>query len=199
MKKLVDVRKLSCPQPVLLTKKALEEGNFSVLEILGDNEAAKENITSLLQKMNFQILSVSQENETFHIFVNGDEKQEHPDFTDAVLPEMEKKIILITSDKLGDGDDDLGTMLMKAFTFTLTELKEKPATLICMNFGVKLCIEGAETLPNLKKLAENGVEILVCGTCLNYYQLKDKLKVGKVSNMYEISERLFGSLSVVSI
>jgi selenium metabolism protein YedF len=199
MKKSIDVRGLTCPQPVLNTKKVLDEGNFSVLEIIGDSEAAKENISSLLHKMNYQLLSTSQVGETFKIMVSGNEKQIHQDVDIKEVSELLGKVLFISSDKLGKGNDELGAMLMKAFTYSLTELKPKPAAILFMNSGVKLCIKGAETLENLQKLEKSGSKILVCGTCLNYYKITEQLQVGKISNMYEISEHLLGENGVVSL
>lgn len=199
MKKSIDVRGLTCPQPVLNTKKALDEGNFSILEIIGDSEAAKENVTSLLHKMNYQILSTSQDGETFKIIVSGDENQIHQDVDVKKVPKLLGKVLFISSDKLGKGNDELGAMLMKAFTYSLTELKTKPEVLLFMNSGVKLCIKGAETLENLQKLEKSGSKILVCGTCLNYYKISEQLQVGKISNMYDISEHLLGKNGVVSL
>lgn len=198
MKKSIDVRGLACPQPVLETKKLLENEEFDVLEIIADDETAKENLSSLLKKMNFQILSISQKEDNFHILVAGNEKQIHNE-VEIDKPKLEGKILLITSDTLGKGNEELGKMLIKAFTHTLTKLKQKPKTMIFMNSGVKLCVENAETIANLKKLQAENVQLLVCGTCLNFYDLADKLKVGEVSNMYDISELLLDNSLVVTI
>jgi selenium metabolism protein YedF len=198
MKKSIDVRGLACPQPVLETKKVLENEEFDVLEIIADNETAKENLSSLLKKMNFQILSISRKDDNFHILVAGNEKQIHNEVK-IDKPKLEGKILLFTADTLGKGNEELGKMLIKAFTHTLTELNKKPKTMIFMNSGVKLCVENAETIANLKKLQAENVQLLVCGTCLNFYNLTDKLKVGEISNMYDISELLSSNSLVVTI
>jgi selenium metabolism protein YedF len=85
---------------------------------------------------------------------------------------------------------------MRAFLYTLTESEALPARIILMNGGVKLAVEGSDSLINLRRLAERGVEILACGTCLEFYQLKDALAVGRVSNMYEIAGLLLQGRTV---
>jgi len=102
-------------------------------------------------------------------------------------------VILITADQIGMGNEELGKVLMKSFLFTLSETNLKPETIMFMNSGVKLTVEGSPVLESLDKLEKEGVNILVCGTCLNYFELKDKLKKGKISNMYEIVEQMLKS------
>jgi selenium metabolism protein YedF len=104
--------------------------------------------------------------------------------------EVEKVVVYINSNLLGVGDEALGTILMRAFLKTLLDLERKPLRLILINSGVQLASEGSEVLEILGKLSEKGIEILSCGTCLDFYGLKEKLKVGKVSNMYEIAQSL---------
>jgi len=102
-------------------------------------------------------------------------------------------VIAVSSDKMGEGIDELGDVLMKGFIYTLTEMDHMPTTVLFYNGGAKLTVEDAPTLEDLKTLEEMGVEILTCGTCLNYYDLGDKLAVGEVTNMYTIMERLQGA------
>ena len=108
-----------------------------------------------------------------------------------------KTVAVISSDKMGGGSDELGGALMKAFVYALSQQETLPDTILCYNGGVKLTCEGSESLEDLKGMAERGVEILSCGTCLNYYDLKEKLAVGEVTNMYVIVEKMSGADRVV--
>lgn len=99
-------------------------------------------------------------------------------------------VLLVGTDKLGSGDDKLGAALMKSYMYALTENDIKPKTMIFVNGGVKLTTEGSDVIESLKNLHANGVEVLSCGTCLDFYNLKDKLLVGEVSNMYTIVEKM---------
>jgi selenium metabolism protein YedF len=123
----------------------------------------------------------------FHLkIMKGDVKK---DAEPSEKSDLKKQVVLlITADQMGMGSEELGRTLMKAFINTLIETTPKPGMIIFMNSAVKLAIEGSPVLESLDKLEKEGVNILVCGTCLNYFELKDKLKKGKISNMYEIVE-----------
>ena len=108
-----------------------------------------------------------------------------------------KTVVVLSSDKMGGGSDELGGALMKAFVFALSQQETLPDTILCYNGGVKLSCEGSESLEDLKGMAERGVEILSCGTCLNFYDLKEKLAVGEVTNMYVIVEKMSGADRIV--
>ena len=112
---------------------------------------------------------------------------------------LEDKCIFISSDKMGEGNEELGKVLIKGFIYTLTESKPYPKHIILVNGGVKLSTENEATVENLKILEESGVEILSCGTCLDYYGLKEKLQVGSITNMYTIVEIMKNSLQTISI
>ncbi len=101
---------------------------------------------------------------------------------------MSKRVVLISADKMGVGDDELGAKLMKAFLYSLTAAPEMPSHVIMYNSGAYLSTEGAETVEDLKKLEADGVEILTCGTCTDYFGISDKVAVGSITNMYEIVE-----------
>ena len=113
--------------------------------------------------------------------------------------ELEDKCIFISSNKMGNGNDELGEVLMKGFIYTLTESKPYPKSILLVNSGVKLSTENHDTIGNLKILEEAGVEILSCGTCLDYYGLKESLKVGSVTNMYTIVDIMKNSSQTISI
>jgi len=194
--KTIDCRGLSCPQPVIETKKTLEGMREGIIEVIVDNTAAKENVSRFARSQGCQVES-AEKGGIFHLKITkGDVR------TDAGISEgsdLKKQVVLlITSDQIGMGSEELGRTLMKAFLYTLTESSPKPETLIFMNSGVKLAIEGSPVLESLDKLEREGVNLLVCGTCLNYFEVKDKLKAGKVSNMYEIAETMLKAGQVIA-
>jgi len=110
-----------------------------------------------------------------------------------------KTIVFVGSSTLGRGDEELGNVLMRSFIHTLTETEVPPQEIIFMNSGVKLVAEGSEVLDDLRSLESRGIEILACGTCLGYYRLKDAIRVGRISNMYDIAAALLEADRVVSI
>ena len=107
------------------------------------------------------------------------------------------KVVVLSGNVMGSGDDELGATLMKAFVFALTQQDELPASILAYNGGVKLTVEGSPVLEDMRKLADAGVEILSCGTCLNHYGLTDKLSVGEVTNMYVIAQKQLDARVVV--
>lgn len=187
----IDARGLKCPQPVILTKRALEEITSGEILTIVDNVTARENLARLALNLNCQH-EVEEKEGCYYVKIKkaGEsvKKEVNDDF-----------IIVITTDKLGAGDAELGRMLMKAYTYTLNETKPYPKAIIFINSGVKLVTEGADTLENLQKLQEKGIEIISCGTCLDFYQIKDELKVGIVGNMYTIVEYMHTSAKVINI
>lgn len=195
MKKVIDARKLDCPKPVLAAKKALSEGGFDFLEILVDNIAARDNVSRFLEKSGVKIDRISEANNEFTIYTAKTDGQK----VVVEKKELAGKTVFIASDCLGLGSDDLGKKLMKAFTFTLNELDTPPKRLLFMNSGVRLCLNDADTLANIQKLAEQGTDILVCGTCLDFFGLTDKLAIGKISNMYDIAGHLLEDEDVVKV
>jgi selenium metabolism protein YedF len=194
--KTVDCRGLSCPQPVIETKKILEGMKKGVIEVIVDNVAARENVTRFAESQGCKVESVEKSG-NFHLKITkGDVRK------DTVISEESdlKKgvVLLIAADQIGMGSEELGKVLMKTFLNTLIEITPKPGTIIFMNSGVKLAIEGSLVLESLGNLEKAGVNLLVCGTCLNYFEVKDKLKVGKVSNMYEIAEQMVNAKKVIA-
>jgi selenium metabolism protein YedF len=204
MKRSIDGRTLPCPQPVIKVKQAFDEGGFRELEVLVDNQAAVENITRFAENSGHNILSVSEDSNISTIII------ENLDDEILTAPETEKaeKIlssgndaakIFINSSTIGTGEQKLGEKLMEAFIYTLTEMDRKPRHILFMNSGVKVTVEGSSSIQNLRDLERSGVELLICGACLDYYGIKDKLEVGKVSNMYEIATILTGEGNTVTV
>jgi selenium metabolism protein YedF len=181
---VVDARGLTCPQPVILTKKAMEGPGGNDLVTIVDQMVALENVSKLAKSQGYQT-EIEQKDDDYYIHMtrmsNPDEDENGP---------SESVAILIRSNLFGQGEAELGQVLMKSFLFSLNELDVRVTHIIFMNSGIFLTIEGSPVLENLKALEEKGVEILSCGTCLDFYQAKDKLAVGSVTNMYTALEIL---------
>ncbi|MBS5788683.1 MAG: sulfurtransferase-like selenium metabolism protein YedF [Clostridioides difficile] len=196
----VDARGLACPKPVIHTKKELEKLSDGVVVTTVDNKMAKENLLKLAKSLNLESNIVKDEEEliTIEIVKNG----EICEIADAIIEEkddLENRCIFITKDKMGSGNDELGEVLIKGFVYTLTETKPYPKSILLVNGGIKLSTVNEDTVGNLKILEDAGVEVLSCGTCLDYYDLKDELKVGTVTNMYSIVESLKNSSNTITI
>ncbi|MGI6405436.1 MAG: sulfurtransferase-like selenium metabolism protein YedF [Syntrophaceticus sp.] len=190
MKKVIDARGLSCPQPVVLTKKGLEESGH--ITTIVDNSAAVENVTKLAKNKGCTVQMEEKEGDYYlHISKSCCDVL-------ASIEEQEKAVVLITSNLFGQGEEELGKTLMKSFLYALTQV-ENIKQMIFMNSGVFLTTEGSDVLESLKTMEESGVEILSCGTCLDYYGLKDKLAVGEVTNMYTAVELLTSAAKAVTL
>ncbi|GIW48566.1 MAG: hypothetical protein KatS3mg079_042 [Caloramator sp.] len=191
--KRIDCRGLACPKPVIMTKKELDSMVSGEVEVIVDNQGARENLSKLAQSYGLEY-RIEEDAEGIHVIIKKIENK------NSNLVEDEKNIVItITSDCFGQGDDVLGRALMKSYIYSLTEVEKKPKTLIFVNAGVKLTTEGSDVLESLKILEEQGVEILSCGTCLNFYNLSDKLKIGSVSNMYTIVEKMHDATNTIRI
>lgn len=187
--KLLDCTKLECPMPVIKAKQELEKEGEMLLDVIVDNEIAVQNLTKLANSMGYKSSSKKQdENFCVNIEKNANTSL-NQDKSNLKIVE-ERQTILIKTSFLGVGDDSLGSTLMKGFIFTLTQSKPLPKKVMFLNSGVKLTTENEETVKNLQILEKEGTEIVSCGTCLDFYNLKDKLKVGSVGNMYDIVDSL---------
>lgn len=184
MSEIVDARGLNCPQPVILTKRAMDKGEVERLVTIVDQTAALENVTKLARSQGYEVEVEDKEGDYYITMVRSREisAQDAGDQDDVA--------ILITNRYFGQGDEELGKILMRSFLYTLTELNGRVKNIIFMNSGVFLTTEGSEVLEILQSLSQEGVEILSCGTCLDFYGLKDKLAVGDVTNMYTATDIL---------
>lgn len=198
MKREIDARGQACPKPVLMTKKALDDIQEGIITTIVDNEVAKENVTKLAKSLTYDFNVEKSDDGVFFIHITkGDFKDEKSSMcTPNTFKDM---VILFESDRMGNGSEELGKILIKGFIYTLTESIPFPATILFVNTGVKLTTEGSEVIDDLKKLEKQGVEILSCGTCLDFYNLKNKLVVGEVTNMYDIVEKIKGATNTVTI
>jgi selenium metabolism protein YedF len=186
---------MACPAPVVTTKKALEESGAEGLELLVDAGAARENVTRFLQNRGYRVDEAELE-QGFALRINRAEAV--PAKTQTAVKSGET-VILLTSDRLGDGPEELGKLLMKNFIITLLELPDLPSRMIFLNTAVHLTTEGSEVVEPLQKLANMGVEILSCGLCLDFFHKKEKLKAGTVTNMYNSAEALMAAGSVIKL
>ena len=182
--KEIDCRGMACPQPVLTTKKALEEMEGEFVLIV-DNPGSRDNVERFAQSQGAMV-DMKEKGNDFYLRIQKKGAYEMA----ATVKKAEKVVVYINSNLLGVGEEALGTILMRSFLKTLLDLRPIPSKLIFINSGVRLTTEGSEVLESLKAISERGVEILSCGTCLDFYGLKEKLKVGVVSNMYEIAQSL---------
>lgn len=194
----LDCRGLACPAPVLQTKEHIEQEHPESLIVLVDNEAARQNVSRFLSTQRFAV-SVEEKGGQFRITGTRGEQ------TQVEQPEMnpdaaEKKImVMVATDRMGVGDDELGRKLLFNFLKTLKEMGPQLWRLVFVNNGVKLTIEGAETLPILHDLAAEGVTILVCGTCLDHFKLLERKQVGETTNMLDIVTAMQLADSVVNL
>lgn len=178
-----------CPIPVVKTKKAMQElQGADTIEVLVDNEIAVANVSKMAKGMGANVTSekVADKEYKITIEVTGEEAA-------CACCEEENLVVVISSDRMGNGNDELGRVLIKGFIFAVTQLDKLPKTLLFYNGGATLTAEGSDSLEDLKHLEKQGVEILTCGTCLNYYGLSEKLQVGSVTNMYTIVEKMTGA------
>ena len=198
MTKLVDCRGLACPQPVIQTKKAMAEAE-TVMTIV-DNDTAKMNVSRMAGKEGY---AVEVEEKDDGIYLHLTKAGALSEQTTAPAPPTEgrvgRTVLLIPSDGMGRGDDELGGILIRSFLYTLNEVEPLPDTIVFVNAGVKLTVEDSLVLEDLQFLEQRGVEILACGTCLGHFGLKEKVAIGEISNMYTIAETLLGAGKVVAL
>ena len=196
MEKKLDCKGMACPLPVVTTKKAIEEfTEEGIVEVTVDNDTAVQNLLKLAAKNNFAVASEKKSEEEFVVRI-----EVKPEVSNE-NSEKEKKTgpttVVISSATMGSGDDELGKNLMKAFIFALTNITQAPDNIIFYNGGAHLTVEGSASLEDLKNLEKAGVNIMTCGTCLNFYGIAEKLQVGQVSNMYDIAQTMADSGLVI--
>ncbi len=201
MSEQIDARGLACPAPVTKTRDALRYGARDI-EVLVDNAAARDNVRRFASSQGCQV-QVEEEGDLFRVVINSPPAPgESPGMAIEVPASMgaeRKTVIVLSGDVMGRGEDELGRILIKAFLNTMAESETLPWRVILFNRGVLLAIEGAETTEALINLDELGVEILVCGTCLDYFGVKDRLAAGMVSNMYEIQSTMLMATNSLSV
>lgn len=197
-----DVRNLACPGPVLKLRGLLEEGEREIRFLVAD-DLCRSNVTRFAASRKIATEVEGDDEGSFRVtFHVGDGASEAPsgeeDLLAGNLPMAAgPTVVQITASTMGSGDDELGALLMRSFIKTQADLDDKTDAMIFYNAGVKLCCEGSLLLDDIRALETSGIEIIACGTCLNYFELGDKLAVGRVTDMLEIAGRLASAGRVV--
>ena len=190
-----------CPIPVVKTKKVLDsvQGDAEIT-VFVDNETAVQNLTRMGRTAGAEVLAEKKSDREFHVILRVKDRQPVTGTQEEVtcIPDAKGDfVIAVDTATRGRGNDELGKALMKGFLFAVTQLDELPKTMLFYNGGAMLTTEGSDSLDDLKSLEAQGVTIKTCGTCLNYYGLTEKLKVGEVTNMYDIVETMAKASKVV--
>ena len=182
----------NCPIPVIKTKKAMQAlTGPETIEVLVDNEIAVQNVTKMATASGGQVSSQKITDGEFKITVQMEGALSAEEEEAGCMPDArDNTVIVVSSERMGEGNDELGKVLIKGFIFAVTQLDTLPKTMLFYNGGATLTAEGSDSLEDLKSLEAQGVEIMTCGTCLDYYGLKEKLQVGTVTNMYSIVETM---------
>ncbi|MBE9488556.1 MAG: sulfurtransferase-like selenium metabolism protein YedF [Bacteroidetes bacterium] len=203
--KIVDARGKLCPQPLMMTRKAIMGSSKNEeIEIVMDNETACSNVETYLTESNVKY-SASINNGEQHIsfVVDGEEKIDVNKEIVCPIPEKinnnirEGYVVAIKSEYMGDGDIELGALLLRAYINTLSETDFLPTSIILYNSGVKIALSDRDTSKSLEEMEKKGVELILCGTCIDFYKLKQKVKIGKISNMFVIADKLSKAINIV--
>ena len=199
----------ACPIPVVKTKNAIKElRGAGEVQTLVDNEIAVQNLTKMAKQKGYGVKSQKLEENKYEVTLSISESSEnvsseqkmtdqdnqvvnHNDVSEC-YPDARKKntVVVLSSSTMGEGDSELGAILMKGFIYALSQQDELPTTILMYNGGTKIACENSPSLEDLRSLEAQGVEIFTCGTCLNHYGLTEQLKVGEVTNMYVIAEKM---------
>jgi len=193
---------LPCPKPVLKTKEALENG-AQLLKVIVDNEASKNNVTRFSKNQGCEVTDTLLANGYFEVTISvGDHGLKDAPIDPAEysceIPTKSGLIYVISADSMGRGSEELGWALLQTFIQTIKEVTPLPSKILFYNSGVKLVVEQSGALDALQELQKKGVEILVCGTCLDFFQLKSAIKIGEISNMYDIMQTMAEAAKVIS-
>lgn len=200
----VDCRGMNCPAPVLQVRNVLESGTPVLVSVLVDNDAARQNVSRLLEHNNYQVKSELC-GDDFRVIGTLKEgvtaKESLPPITSNKLQNMGRKkiMVLITSSRMGHGDDGLGDMLMFNFLKTLKEMLPELWRIAFVNSGVNFTADGSEAIPLLQELEGAGVQISACGACLAFFHILDKIEVGVVTNMLEIINQMKEADTVITL
>ncbi|MBU0964851.1 MAG: sulfurtransferase-like selenium metabolism protein YedF [Proteobacteria bacterium] len=198
----IDCRGLKCPQPVLKAKDALEQMGAGEIEVTVDNEASRSNVERFAKSQGCKV-TVTEEGGNYLIIIKktGDAQPVSGAADPASFtcePVQTELVHVIPSNTMGRGNDELGKVLMRAYIKTMKDVSPLPRKLLFYNTGVMLTATESDIVQPLKDLEAKGVEIFSCGTCLDFLGLKDKLLVGKPTNMYEIMQSMASATKVVS-
>ena len=193
--KTIDCRKMACPLPVVTVKRALEVPGTVAVSVMLDDGAPRENVTRFARNRGYDVSeTVTDTGITLVITGSGESGVMSP-----ALLASSRKSLFVTSDRLGDGPDELGRLLMKNFIITLLESAELPDKILFVNSGVLLTTEGSDLLEALEKLGNRGVELFSCGVCLDFFGKREALRAGTVTNMFSIVETVMSGTGVVRL
>lgn len=197
----------TCPIPVIKTQNAIKAlTKAEEVEVLVDNEVAVQNLTKLAGSLGCEVKSEKKAEKEYRVVITvsennlqgqADEKKEETAETACIPDARDNTVVVISSDRMGEGEEELGKVLIKGYIYALTQLETLPKTILFYNKGAYLTCEGSASLEDLKSLEAQGVEIFTCGTCLNYYGLSEKLQVGSITNMYVIADTMAKAGKVV--
>lgn len=196
---VIDAKGKNCPIPVVLAKKEIDN-HITAFIIEVDNKTAVENLRRLADSQGYDA-QVQEISGGFRVVFSEGECEVCEQAEEIIAPKVQTGnwVVFVGKDIIGGGDAELGISLMRMYFYTMTESDNLPASILFMNAGVKLPTEDEQIVGHLKALEEKGVEILVCGTCLNYYKIADELQIGTVSNMYDISQRMHQADKVITL
>jgi selenium metabolism protein YedF len=201
----VDARGLTCPQPVLETKNVLEKGEDDEFLVLVDNPSSRENVMRFARNQGCEVEVGEHDDGHFEIRIGPGGKpgapEEQEEMVACAVPEPAgagKTVVYVGSNCMGKGDDELGAKLMRGFLQTLIDMEPVPWRIIFINSGVKLVTTDEPATDAVKMLTERGSEVIACGTCLEHFGLEDELKIGRVTNMFEVIETMQEATKVIS-
>ena len=202
----IDVLGKPCPIPVIETKKTLAEDDVDSVLVKVDNIIAVQNLEKMANGYGYSFTYNENIKGIFEIMIRKNGKL--PSEVKTVISETKTAqndtdssglAVVISRDTMGEGAEELGKILIKGFIYSLTELSVPPKYVIFLNSGARLTSDGANTIEDIKKLEQNGTEILTCGTCVNYYALQNKLAVGVITDMYGITEKMSCAGKIINI
>lgn len=196
MPKIINAQGLACPQPVLLTKKAMGESDDILTIVDGPDQA--ENVARMARAAGWTV-AVNGKEDGIYVRVSRPQEALETQPATSPLPASGPLVLTVAEDTMGRGERELGALLVRSFFHTLTESSAFPDVIIFFNTGVRLVVEGSPLVQDLQALVARGVQVLACGTCLGYFDLKDKVAVGAISNMYTIAETLLTAGRVVTL
>ena len=197
--KEIDARGLACPAPVLQTKAALQKEKPDGVRVVVDNAASQQNVQRFLESEGFET-ALEQNGDNYLVIGRCvSVPVDQPRLSTEALSDLKKIMVMCATDRIGFGDDDLGLKLMVNFLRTLKEMGRELWRLVLVNNGVKLTIDGSEVLEDLKQYEKDGLKILVCGTCLNHFNLLEKKRVGETTNMLDIVTAMQLADKVISV
>jgi len=203
--KTIDVLGKPCPIPVIEAKRAMAEQSTDSILVKVDNIVAVQNLEKMAKVSGYGFSYAEKAKNSYEVIIERNEKKPPAPLSQSGYESLPNDTpsqgfaVVISRNTMGDGAEELGKILIKGFIYSLTELPAPPKFVIFLNFGAYLTSAASNTIEDLKKLEEKGVEILTCGTCVNYYGLQDQLAVGSITDMYGITERMASVGNIINI